>query len=87
MDRNVDLLSDGRCGRDVVDCVFVDIRFIVEQLLVLIPRLLGIELWLFGRLSGCILFGGENAFGSIGSGRRGGTSVIRQSGVEKVVLA
>ena len=74
MDRDVDLLADRRCSRDVVDSVFVSIRFVIEQILVLIPRLLGIEFWLFGRLGGCVFFGGENAFGSVG--RRGGNSVI-----------
>ena len=30
VDRDVDLLADRRCGGDVEDRVFVDIRFIVE---------------------------------------------------------
>ena len=47
MDRDVDLLADRRRSRDIVDSVFVSIRFIIEQILVLIPRLLGIEFWLF----------------------------------------
>ena len=51
----------------------------------LIPRLLRIELWFFGRLGGRVFFEGENAFGTVG-GRYGSRSVMGKCGVQEVVL-
>lgn len=51
----------------------------------LIPRLLRIELWLFGRLGGRVFFEGKDAFGPV-DGRCGSRSVMGEGGVQEVAL-
>ena len=67
MYEDADFFPYGRCSRGVVDRVLMEVRFVLEQTLVLIPGLLQIKSWLSGLPDRCALFRGEYGFGSIDS--------------------